>query len=273
MMLSPRILVSSFGLLLGNLLILNGLVPSNVTLCVLFLTLFCISFFLRVFYKGFIHFWGESFYQIVLVLLLFSSTLIIAYGRIGLNAHLTHCFATVFAAGMVGPANGLITQMMPSGSENYANSGGSWREYLNLSPEQGEGGGNLNQPANQANQPANQANQPANQPVVYEDNTGEPRGSHYWRLREFGFDYVQTMNTPDGGPMPCASRVTRVFEIIAGPRYRSARGLQEILHPVGVDPNNNPVLHQSQRIFADIRARRVRNEDLDRYEFNEGDHL
>ena len=143
MMLSPRILVSSFGLLLGNLLILNGLVPSNVTLCVLFLTLFCISFFLRVFYKGFIHFWGESFYQIVLVLLLFSSTLIIAYGRIGLNAHLTHCFATVFAAGMVGPANGLITQMMPSGSENYANSGGSWREYLNLSPEQGEGGGIL----------------------------------------------------------------------------------------------------------------------------------
>lgn len=200
-MLYTRLLIGGLGLLICNSLIKFSLVPSSVTLCAMVFAVFIISFCFRVFYRIFLNLWGHSFCFLIYIIILVSAAIVISYGRIELNAHLTTCFLKLLGTGILimGPTDILITRMMPNGSENSANSGsGNWQDFLNFSPEQGAGD-EVNQPvaANPPQAAANPAVVAANPPVVYENNMGEPPNSHYWHLRRFGFDYIQTMNTPD----------------------------------------------------------------------------
>lgn len=112
--------------------------------------------------------------------------------------------------------------------------------------------------------PAGVDENPNKTPPVYPDNSGEnPNLPHgYWNLRRVIFDYLHAMGTPDGGPVPSHRKAARVFEITAGPRYKSTEGLLEILRVVSENPANNPIEAQARQIFNDLYRRRIRDADL-----------
>lgn len=112
-----------------------------------------------------------------------------------------------------------------------------------------------------------------NNPPVYPDDTDEnpnlPNG--YWNLRRVIFDYIQTAGTPNGGPVPSHRKATRVFEIIAGDRYKSQVGLLQLLEIIAQSPANNPIQTRAELIFNDLYRRRIRDADLDQYQFVENE--
>lgn len=165
-MLYIRLLVSGFGFLIFNFFLKFGVVPSYVTLFLMVFTFFFITLIFRAYYKIFFNLWGNYFCNCISLILIFSATIVISYGRIELNAYLITCFPKLLGLLgigilILGPTDTLITQMMPGGSEDSANSG-NWRDFLNLSPEHEHEQGaraNSNDPVTEtavANPPGNQ---------------------------------------------------------------------------------------------------------------------
>lgn len=159
-----HLLISYFGFLLSHYLARFGVVPSPLALSVMLFVVIVTSFFFRLYSTILMKQLGRYYSFFLWMTILVSGALVLSYGRILFHAFLTTNFFELYyllGAGILilGPADILVTRMMPGGSEDSANSGsgsGNWRDFLNISPEQGARG-NSNEPVAEtavANPPA-----------------------------------------------------------------------------------------------------------------------
>lgn len=225
----------------------------------------------------FLFFW--AYFILVMI-----SSLIMTYGKVYLHACLATCFVELYSflgIGVLissGPGEMVGTRMMPAGSDS-ANSA-NWRDYLNLSPEEGvtPWGSELSRGgtcAFAADAPSGEPGPAAvpgipdlNTPSVPEQPPLEPQGvslEEILPVRERLRDYFQSLNVLNFPPSnDFLSSTLERLDIRPGTSSTRLDALNEIIETFIRFRGNGPTPYSWTRAILHLERRLEEWEDLNR---------
>ncbi|OMP12464.1 hypothetical protein COLO4_02285 [Corchorus olitorius] len=66
---------------------------------------------------------------------------------------------------------------------------------------------------------------------------------------------------------PSHSKYRRVFELVVGSHFQSQTRLVEVLEDIAKNPAQNSTIEKARRIIDSIYQQKIKDRDLDSYEF------